>query len=538
MASYELPPGVELDQLSPEALEGLASILERKGSLPFVKDTAELQALGEGAMRALAEQLDAVQRAAARRDNAAFVQYAIRAERDDSRIVNAPHHEDWHRFFDAHRRAILFSPVEHGKTQHMIGRIVKQLGDDPNKRIAVISNTAEPHARKIVNAVRQHIEQNPRVRALYPNLRPSTREGDPWGQFALTVQRDTIAKEPSLQGSGLFGPINGARLDGVLLDDILDFENTRTPEQIAKVLEWLDSTVFTRVQPDGWVWWIGTPWNPQDPMHQVAKRKAWASKTYSAVLNPDDDMDSWKPLWPQQFPVKRLQEIFDGTTPLNFARKYLCRVRDDGSARFQQQWIDTAKALGKGRTLLRQQPVQHGGAPFPCFTGVDLGIGRKKDNDQTVLFTVYLDERGRRVVADIQAGRWSAPDILARIAHVVHRFASIVYVEDVGAQDFLLQWASEQGLPVKGYTTTAGNKYSPEFGIESLAVEMRNGQWVIPSGATGQDVGPEVEAWISEMLFYDPNGHTGDRLMASWFAREAVREFAAGIWGTHDTLTR
>ena len=31
------------------------------------------------------------------------------------------------------------------------------------------------------------------------------------------------------------------------------------------------------------------------------------------------------------------------------------------------------------------------------------------------------------------------------------------------------------------------------------------------------------EAWIGEMLRYDPAKHTGDRLMASWIAKEAAR---------------
>ncbi len=35
---------------------------------------------------------------------------------------------------------------------------------------------------------------------------------------------------------------------------------------------------------------------------------------------------------------------------------------------------------------------------------------------------------------------------------------------------------------------------------------------------------PEVDAWVNEMLYYDPRSHTGDRLMASWFAREAARQ--------------
>jgi hypothetical protein len=33
-----------------------------------------------------------------------------------------------------------------------------------------------------------------------------------------------------------------------------------------------------------------------------------------------------------------------------------------------------------------------------------------------------------------------------------------------------------------------------------------------------------MQAWISEMIYYDPAAHTGDRLMASWFATECARQ--------------
>jgi hypothetical protein len=35
----------------------------------------------------------------------------------------------------------------------------------------------------------------------------------------------------------------------------------------------------------------------------------------------------------------------------------------------------------------------------------------------------------------------------------------------------------------------------------------------------------EILDWISELLFFDPREHTGDRVMASWFAREGARRF-------------
>ena len=67
-----------------------------------------------------------------------------------------------------------------------------------------------------------------------------------------------------------------------------------------------------------------------------------------------------------------------------------------------------------------------------------------------------------------------------------------------------------------------GNKNHPQDGVEGIAAEMANSRWIIPCDTEGKP-SPEIEAWIQEMLYYDPRGHTGDRLMASWFAREGSR---------------
>jgi hypothetical protein len=43
---------------------------------------------------------------------------------------------------------------------------------------------------------------------------------------------------------------------------------------------------------------------------------------------------------------------------------------------------------------------------------------------------------------------------------------------------------------------------------------------------------------MREMLFYSPEAHTGDRLMASWFAREGARSFAPTVFGQHNLQAR
>lgn len=473
----------------------------------------------------------------ARKDPSAFIEYVLRNERDGSVIQNAPFHREWQEFITANDYAALMAPVEHAKSQQIsVGRLLFELGTNPGLRCALISNTAE-QAKKLLRQIRTEIEENPRLHEVFPKLRRSSRKADPWHATAITVQRDVVSKDPSVAAYGAGGPIVGSRLDLIILDDVLDFENTLTSGQRKKLIEWFDTTVLTRATEECKVWAIGTPWALEDLLHDLMKRPGFASRTYAAVANPDDNPLKWKPIWPEQWPVSRLLKRKANTLPGVFARKYLCRVRRDDTSRFKQLWIDRMLAAGKGRYFVSAPPRSNVRGPLiPCFTGVDLGVGKGKTAAKTVLFTIGLLRGDKRVILEIESGRWRSPEIVDRLESVWKRFGSVILVENNGAQQFLLDGCAHR-FPVHGFRTDK-KKWSPEHGVETLAVEIRNGQWIAPSGRDGVTIDPELQAWLSDCLYYDPEAHTGDHLMAAWFAREAARLYSAGRLGNLDTQAR
>lgn len=533
--TYSPPVGFVSKVLGPSALSALCSMLTPQTSLPRFVPGTDLSGLSDEQVEVLAFVLRELQVAEARRNAAAFVEYAIANERTGEPLSNAAHHNEWHEFLDRHPRAVLFAPVEHAKTTHVaVGRVLWALGNNPNLRLALISNTSR-QAEKILSSIKLNIEANPRVREVFPDLVPSDRAADPWHGSAITVARSTIAKDPSIQALGVGGPLVGSRLDGAVLDDVLDFENTRTIEQMQKLTEWCETTLLTRLTEGAFLHVIGTPWSNLDLLHELEKRPGFACRRYSAVYNPHDPSDLWRPIWPEQFSRERLKSIHDDMTPSNFVRKYFCLVTTNDLARFRLEWLDLAATLGRVYVSWPLAPLRTGaGRRLPTFTGVDLAVGRNAKSDLTVILTIAVDDSGRKIVCDLQAGRWQAPDILAKIKAAHDRYDSTVVVEDNGAQSFLLQWALDMNLPVTPFTT-GRNKHDERFGVESIAIEMRAGEWVFPSGG-GLD--PEIQALRNECLTYDPNGHTGDRLMALWFAREAARTRGMGVLRDMPTLTR
>jgi len=231
----------------------------------------------------------------------------------------------------------------------------------------------------------------------------------------------------------------------------------------------------------------------------------------------------------------------------------MCVPRDEESSRFKTEWIDLCKQAGEGYRMFRslEDLSTHtlDGKEYPLewvaevddwsawpegfftVTGVDLGIGEKKGSDLTVFFTVLVWPDGTRQVLEIEAGRYPGPVIVQKILKKQDAFRSRVIVESVAAQRYIVQFANQASgvgrIPVVPFATTAKNKWNPQFGVESLGVELSNGAWLIPCSVDTGLGQPEIEAWISEMLNYQPDQHTGDRLMASWFVREHVRRVLA-----------
>ncbi len=468
---------------------------------------ANPSALMSGATRARAARVSL-----ARQDGAVFNRLVLKDEQTGGPVSPAPMHDDWHDLADAHDRLVLMSHVEAGKSQQLsVGRVLWELGRNPNTRVAIVSNT-NGQAQKIVRAIAGYIERSEELRQVFPDLRQNP--AGPWTSTQLTVVRRGQPKDPSVQAAGVHGSIVGARIDLLILDDILDYENTRTQSQRDDVWDWIHSTLLGRLTDQSRVIVVGNVYHRDDFLHRLEKNPVWTTHRFPVISA------TGVPSWPDRWNLERISKKRDELGPLEFARQMLCQARDDAESRFRREWIETCLTRGRGRGMVNALVTIPGGCAV--YTGVDLAIQQHSGADLTVLFTILVYPNGDREVLNIETGRFAGPEIVQRIQQVHHRYQGIVFVENNAAQDFILQFTRHgSAVPVKPFTT-GRNKAHPEFGVESLAAEMAGGKWIIPSG-DGR-LHPEIDAWVNEMLYYDPRSHTGDRLMASWFAREAARQ--------------
>lgn len=449
------------------------------------------------------------QAALARMHPALFSAVVIKDERSGRGITLAPIHTAWHTLASQHDRLLLWAHVESGKTTQMaIARTLYELGRDPTLRVAIVSNT-HTQAEKIIGSIKRYIESSPELHEVFPQLERS----EPWKESQLFVRRTTYSKDPSVQAFGVHGNVLGARIDLLILDDILDYENCRTVASRKDLWDWYHSTLAGRLTANARVLCIGTAFHPDDALHKLAALPGWSAYRYPVL----DEAGASR--WPEAWPPERIDKKKAELGPLEFSRQMLCMPRDDASSRFKREWIETALKRGAGKTLCYGLSV----VPSGCrvYTGVDLAVQKHSAADWTVLFTIIVHPDGSREVLGIDRDKLSGPEIVSRIFDAHRRYQSICVVENNASQEFIVQFAQQAGAGFVRPFTTGRNKASPEFGIETLAAEMAAGKWIIPN-QNGR-VEPSLEPWISEMLYYDPAAHTGDCLMASWFATQGIR---------------
>jgi hypothetical protein len=457
----------------------------------------------------------------ARTDVSTFCELVMRDEQTAAPVVLAGLHEEWHRLIDQHPRLVLHSFVESGKSSGVtVARALFELGRDPTRRIAIISNT-QRQASKLLGSIGKYIETSTELREVFPGL----VQGTPWASTSITVRRKTISKDPSCQALGIHGAVLGSRLDLVIVDDILDYENTRTQEQRLQAIQWFDSTVLGRVVSGGRVIVLGSAWHSEDVMHVLTKRVGWTHARYGVT---DDDGE---PRWPARWPLARIAEKRQELGPLEAARQLDCWARADETARFRMEWIaDAFERAARSRLSAEScgtglvNHVLNTPADHYIVCGVDLAVSKKTRADRSAIASVMVYPGGNRELLSIESGRWDAPEIIRRICSVNARYRPLhVVVETVAAQMYVAQMLRELStVPVRDYQTGRG-KMSLGFQAEALAVEMSNGKWIMRGARSS-----EVSELVRDMLYFSPTEHTGDRLVALLLAR----------WGAEQTSYR
>lgn len=418
--------------------------------------------------------------------------------------------------------------LTHNTQQISIGRSLWEIGKNPNIRICVIQAT-EGLAEDIVSTIKRYIEHSPEYKRIFPHV----RRGVEWTTTSLSVERSPTIKDPTVLAAGVHGNILGRRFDLIIGDDFLTSENTATEYMRDDVFNWMLTTPMSRITRNGRIWLIGNAWSREDALHRFSRMQGW-----DHYIFPVRDPVTKKSYWPERWPEDRIADFEMRRTPWEVARALDCKARSDEAGRFREVWFNAA--LERGHGLFGDDTMCWALDKLPpgcqTFTGVDLGISEAAGADVTAITTLMVKPDNRIVLLNVEAGNWDANEIIERIIRKHHMFKSLVFVESLFAQRWILQLIRKRApnLPVFPFQTrgtgTVRNKRHTFFGVESLAAELAQGLWDIPRSKNGV-VDPEIQAFVQGCLAYAPDEHTDDRVMSAWIALQGARK-QTGIIGT------
>lgn len=507
------------------------------------------------ALREAAIQAFNANAALAREDPNEFNAFVLRDEETGEPLDNSRTHLLMQTCVDESDRTIILAHIESGKTNALtVGRTLYELGHNPNMRGALVSVT-QPNANKFLRSIKHYIEFSPEYQATFPEV----KKGHIWQETQIIVQRTVVSKDPTLLTIGPGGGVIGARLDWVVCDDLLDHKNTATKGLRDDLFDWFHSTILGRLTRNAKVVMLGTAWHAQDILHRLSKRKVWFFRRFP-VWQKDATTKKMVSTWPERWPIERIEAKREELGDFDFERQLELRAHDDEEARFKSAYIVKCCKLGNGLRLVsgrdeiktlpaigsraferemdrndlgrftRTTRLFDDDYEVPICHGVDLAGKRTKNSAFTVIFSIALHPNSRRQVLRIKSGQWDGPQIIDEIALANERLGGIFMVENNATQSWIMQFTHERVVVPLIPFTTGRNKANPQFGVESLAVEMQNEGWIIPCDQRGRGetiddfvLDDEIESWIDQLRDYDRNEHTGDHVMASWFARECAR---------------
>ncbi len=512
-------------------------------------------------------------------DPVVFFELVLRDESTQKHVVVPPHQKALLSFLIWHSKAVIILPVGIGKTISCAGLALWMLARNSRLRGAICSATAA-QAKKPLNSLRALIDGSDDLRLIAPHLVRSRKTGDPWSDDKFTVDRPLGIRDPSMVAFGIDSEtVQGSRLELAIIDDLLNAENTRTPEARDNTHRKFFGQIANRVEyrnKASRLWILNTTWHPEDYVNRLSEVSRWPTlrmsvrgdvwvsgadpawdcdellvvsqdprpggKTHCRLAANEPDPKNEKPLWAERYDNKTIEELRQTFmhSPGDFARFYESSAEDDSGALCKREFIVRCKRLAQkdGIHELRESyPV----GDWLTFTGLDPAITADKKGNASAFFTFGVRPKDQAcVILDIDIGHFDAVTLIRKLLTKIKAFRSYAAVENNAMQEAVIQLGRSvpgaEDLPIRSVHTGDHSKAHPWLGVTGFFFEMGMGRWRIPTAASAvfdekSDVGvgcdPRVRSLLSQCVAYTPQAHTSDILMATFIARQIAVKLGA-----------
>lgn len=459
------------------------------------------------------------------------------------------------------KRLLVNVPPEHAKSTVMtVGYPTYRLAMDPNVRIAIVSQTQQ-RAKEFLFAIKQRLTEEPwaKLQQVYGPPGGWKATADQWTQDRIYLSRTSGDPNPTVQALGIGGQIYGARLDLIILDDIVGTGNAHEWE---KQLNWLQKMVITRLGPTGMLLVAGTRVASVDlykelrnPDHWSGGRAPFSYLAMPAVLEFAEKREDWVTLWPKSDrPWDGADEAWmsepdeNGHYPKWDGRTLFMRRSEVSPSTwalvYQQQDVEEdavfpLPAVNASINRMRKPGPLKPGAPghphdgqWVTLIGLDPAMAGK-----TAAVAYAVDRlSGKRLVLDVHNMSDPTPQkIRALIEDWVEKYHPLELRVEINAfqkafslDDDLRDWLMRKGVQFREHFT-GKNKWDVNFGVASMASlfgYMRDGKHEGNNLLELPDQTNEhVKALVQQLITWKPDTKNAtDCVMALWFCEIRAKE--------------
>lgn len=419
-------------------------------------------------------------------------------------------------------RLMLLMPPRHGKSELASIRFPAwHLGHNPTHEIINVGYNLDL-PMKFSRKVRE-ITREPLYKAIFPEtqLDPDYQGAEAW----------QTTKGGGFTAAGVGGGITGKGAHVLIIDDPLkNQEEADKIEHRDKLMDWYQSTAYTRLAPGGGVLLIETWWNDDDlagRLQQAMANDPLADQfeiiRYPALSEAWEYRDDSDPANPGQITRYPLEVIAPDLTLLRPPDTCL------HEARYPTNELKRIRANMQGRiwsALFQQNPVPDEGMYFKkeffryqkslprpdglrIYTAWDFAIGEKQQNDWTVGATVLQDETDTLYVLEIFRMKGDSFQIVEAMLDTYSRWGQIPgtgYL--VGAEDGQIWRAIE---PLLKKRMTERKQYPPYEVLRPLSDKLARARPLQGRMQQGRVVFPEGASWLpqaeQELLRFPAGAH-------------------------------
>lgn len=384
-------------------------------------------------------------------------------------------HKIWWRHLQTEYDVCEMAPRDHGKSQSLArAYALWRVKYDRWTKSVLILGADQPSAVENLDKIKDMLATSPSLMYLVP-----TKRRDNF--FSRTEILLTNGK--AIKAKGIGSPLRGRHPQLVILDDILNDDNSTSPEHQEAIRKYFNE-VIVPMKDKGLDWqralgfrskivMVGTAQDRNDLYHELQSNQEYIGTKLQAIL----DDEHKKVLWPERYSYEDLIKLKAKIGALAFSKEYQNEPLSDDTTPFPPSLFEPLKDRDLSYVRIYE-------GTNPVFLGADFSVPGSQDGDWTVIFAVEYDPVSH-LFTPLNYWR-QRPAQMQEQLHAIELYCqqykvTLGYLEDNLFQGVYANlFKTKSALPLTGHTVTHGKKVSLEMGLLSFRPMFENSAWRFP----------------------------------------------------------